>query len=108
PVFRLGTGGSSAFTALANAECTATQTDDDGAIRVVIAAEGRSATTAATSATATAGDAAPAAFRFTNYLPGSLPPTGGVLGGSLIAAILLLGAGSVLFAVEAARRRRAG
>lgn len=104
--FALKSGEEYEFDALLHSVCTVTQSDSDGAIETTVHATGTSASTAGLAATAKSYTDVPVMFEFRNYLPGSLPPTGLAIGGTVIVVILFLLAGAILLAIEAARRGR--
>lgn len=99
--FELSNGQSRTITALDGSFCQVTQTDDAGALRVVVEGD-PTVTVGATTASVVMGKVPTQHARFLNYLQGSLPVTGAELSALAPIALVLLGLG---VAAAAIRRR---
>lgn len=108
--FTLKSGQDHTVQALQGAECSVTETESGGALRVVIDAQGTDmAVTGKTATFMIASSAATVAggttVGFTNFLPGAIPVTGAEISWALGLAVLLLLGGFGFFFIR--RRRRA-
>ncbi|WP_308467854.1 DUF5979 domain-containing protein [Rathayibacter soli] len=105
--FTLKSGDTRVLQALAGARCSVTETDSGGAVRVVVDAHGRDASTSAQTASVRITTGATGTMTFTNFMPGSLPATGSEISWTLAAAlILLLGGLALIFARRRLSTRR--